>query len=63
MWIQLTCKLSAWLISEVMLGWLGCDNLADYGESMLLTSESYVLAAEHETNLQQGTLHRPIHSA
>lgn len=55
MWTQFACKASIWIISEIVLGFLGYDNLADCGESMLLISESLVLAAEYESEMKYAT--------
>ncbi len=34
-WGKLIVKLTLWAASELLLGWVGLDNLADYGEFVL----------------------------
>ncbi|MFM7426261.1 MAG: hypothetical protein ACKO7W_14930 [Elainella sp.] len=34
-WGKLAVKLTVWIATELLLGWVGLDNLADYGEFVL----------------------------
>lgn len=40
-WSKLAAKLTVWVASELLLGWTGLDNLADYGEFILGESALY----------------------
>ncbi|MEM9154717.1 MAG: hypothetical protein AAFY57_04380 [Cyanobacteria bacterium J06642_2] len=54
---QFVFRVSVWLISEIVLGFLGCDHLADYGESMAIASEGLVRAADFDQQLRKVNVH------
>ena len=41
---QLIFKLFLWLAAEILLGFLGLDDLADYGEYLEMRSETILLS-------------------